>query len=1349
MALSLEIWRTSAGAYTDYSAWLLSPDADPIVTRTHQLNDVQELQFVLADGLASFQVPEAGNRVRVITGTYPNFFTGYLTQTPKRELVGKAVGSNSPVYGYRCHALSEERRLEWQTELHFPTLPPFVNKYQGEIIKELISILGGGFTTTNVDNGILVPFFRVRPEEGFMDTVRRLSDRTNMKFWTSGGAAYYKTFDDSAFAPHPNETDPQFDPGALDIEPSQNPVFNDVVGLGGIESQAYVREYFLGDGISARFPLKFPLFGAESSKLLEDDFTGTAIDSSRWTETDPDALISVSANSLRFNGGPTSNNCRLTAKQGLEIAGVTELRAGRIRFGGATNAIIGGAFSADTGMLAQCVAGFRATPDGGQTQIQAIVSGSVAGPAFTTASGKTYQFVLTINCSEAVRRRRTFFSRANQFGGEDIAANAHLTFSVIELPDNESDAPVVKLSYTAAVAGIAQFLYYSIVAGPGNGTDSVNLTLNFSLLRKPIQVQLWTQRAPRFVGLNLDTWNAGVPAGWTTGGPSLSGGLSEETSIVVSGHAAKITGDGTTAVRGYIEQSASYLKPNRAYRVRVAMRKTSGMAAGVANVDLFSSSGGIDTTGVNVATSSLNTSYDDYEDDLTTGLASIPSDLVLRVFLDGTPTNGESVYVDEIRIREVPGQDRLGDKADPAARASIVVGAEGHELAFFKDAQPEPKEKIKIVYRAAGQARARVRRDSSVAAESAKSGDSGVRAGILPDVQPLPRDAVELERAIQAYVDDRTSPVYEGNWTYNTISYPPSAEPVPGRFITIDAPTRHAAFDALVTEVTSRFVNKPVGGNEIIEHDISFGTVSRLENVLDEIAPPEESLRGAFDTLVQQEIVEFADVGTAFAADRPDADFSGALTASTVEIDAGAAPDSAYEVRKTDAGWGKAQTLNDILSSDPTTQVFTVPRATRDLAVLLKNKDGAGLVSRYPSVIRLVYPLPPNPPTAAVDVVASQLKPVVQLSLPADAEDVWGVEIRDDDDATILYQYEDILLSITPDDPALKYVFDNSTAKLRTKTLYAYSYNLLGEYSSRTTVSISIPAPGVPTSLNAERGQGEFLFLWDIPSGYANPEKLAYDLEIASDTGFSADVEAFEDLRGLAITIHKPNLTRYWRVRAKDELGPGNYAAYGAPTAISSGLVNLDGDVSDGSTYTRVRASVQSDGRIRFLRTSGGSDLDVDDSAKRAYDVLNATSVKAGKLAGSAAGLITGGRTLAQGNTADTSGNWVVVATVDFDIGAAGSVLITLTQALINAGSGGGVGFASGTHLGASIHSGSPPASPQQSGTSGTEFTFSSPSGNKLSLYLKGAAASPGADAIQLTATQDTVSQLRTGKVSD
>lgn len=1172
----LEIWRTGDGAYTDYSSWLWAND-DAIVEKEHALNEPQRLEFSLQDGVAGFQVPELGNRVRLTTTPYGVTFVGFLVSVPERAPLGQ-LSTGSPAYGYRCVAVSEELRLEWQTAAKFPTLPPFVNKYQGEIVKELIAILGGGLTTTGVDNGILIPYFRVRPEEGFMDAVRRLSDRTQMAFWTSNGAAFYRYFGnlltfneeldnaawvktqlavsansqanpygmqvadrltptagatnasvyqdvvpqvivgrtfryfrwlraasgapqvdllldnqsgthrgqktvtlsttwqlydvtgafqsgdtsvrpyvggvnswveadgaidfgpgflaDADFPVSPSESDALFDPDTLSIQPLQSVAVNDVIAAGEVEPQAYVREYFLGDGLTGRFPLRLPLFGAISSKLLEDDFTG-AIDSNRWTETDPDSVISIASNSLRFQASSVSGNNRLTAKQGVEVAGVVELRSGRVRFNGASNLLIGGLFSADTGLLANCVVGFRATPNGGQTDLRAVVSGALAGPTYTTTAGKTYQFSATVNCPVQSRRRRPYFSAQGQFGGEDVSANATVSFSVLELPDNDTDKPTEVLKHSASIAGIARFLFFTEIAGPVTTPGSADVNVNFCLLRKPITAELWTRKI------------------------------------------------------------------------------------------------------------------------------------------------ADSAYV----------QRRLGDKADADAWASIVPGTEGHELIFFNDNIPDAREKIKLVYRAAGQARVRVRRDSSVTLEASRAGDSGVRTGVLPNIQPPPRDSAELERALQAFIDDATTPRYEGEWAFHTRSYSPASEPTPGKVLFVDATSRHPRFLAAVRAVRTEFLFIDETNTDIIRHTASFGTPLRIEEETVENEPAENALEGALDTLTDVGQVEFASVGVAFAADRPDGDFSGTVTSSTVQLDMGAAPSSAYEVRKTDAGWGTGATINDILASDPATQTFTIPRTTRDILAYIKNRDGAGLVSRYPTAIRLLYPLPPNAPTATVD-ATNRLKPIIKLALPGDATDVFGVEIRDSNDSTVLYQYEDVALAVTPDDPALDFVWDNAGAA-RSKTLYAYTYNLLGEYSSQVAVNISMPAPSVSGLTLDEVDQS---LRWTV-----NADADETEVQVATDSGFSSIV-AQGRVKGTRFPLAVADVvqTRYYRARHYDEIGAGSFDSTGSPHSYTAtGVASFDNtnnvesvgfppapgtDPTYGSPFNPILRAIQNEAWDSFMR---------------------------------------------------------------------------------------------------------------------------------------------------------------------
>ena len=148
------------------------------------------------------------------------------------------------------------------------------------------------------------------------------------------------------------------------------------------------------------------------------------------------------------------------------------------------------------------------------------------------------------------------------------------------------------------------------------------------------------------------------PLGWTPDPVFAPGGTDEE-SFVVWGAAYSIVGNGGTPTRGLMTQSAvadslgvPRIQANTDYTVRARCACNATLAAGVLHVQLFSASAGIDTTGLQLTAAQLTTDYVEYTARLTDSgpLATIPSDLALRVFADGTPNLNGQFYIDSIEI---------------------------------------------------------------------------------------------------------------------------------------------------------------------------------------------------------------------------------------------------------------------------------------------------------------------------------------------------------------------------------------------------------------------------------------------------------------------------------------------------------------------------------------------------------------------------------------------------------------------------------------------------------------------------------------------------------------------------
>jgi hypothetical protein len=146
------------------------------------------------------------------------------------------------------------------------------------------------------------------------------------------------------------------------------------------------------------------------------------------------------------------------------------------------------------------------------------------------------------------------------------------------------------------------------------------------------------------------------PLGWTPDSVFAPGGSDEE-NLVVWGAAYTIVGNGSTPTRGLMTQSAvndplgaPLIQANTDYTVRARCARNAVLSQGTLHIHLFSASGGINTAGLQLTAAQLTTSYVEYTAELTAPLSTIPSDLVLRVYADGTPNQNGQFYVDCVEI---------------------------------------------------------------------------------------------------------------------------------------------------------------------------------------------------------------------------------------------------------------------------------------------------------------------------------------------------------------------------------------------------------------------------------------------------------------------------------------------------------------------------------------------------------------------------------------------------------------------------------------------------------------------------------------------------------------------------
>jgi hypothetical protein len=226
----------------------------------------------------------------------------------------------------------------------------------------------------------------------------------------------------------------------------------------------------------------------------------------------------------------------------------------------------------------------------------------------------------------------------------------------LQVNDNSASSFVVDFSDTALLAGIsADSLFNLVELGDCAGVIGYADRLFW-----------WGERNKQNNWDNL-TFDGGfgsantIPLGWTPDATYFAGGAADTTGKAIWGGAYAILGDGVTAMRGLMTQSAvadyngvPRLLPNTGYSARVRVRMTGALTQGTLHVHLYSASLGVWTTGVAVPAAQIrSTAWQEFIAPITatsSGFTQIPSDLQLRVYADGTPTSGAGFLVENIEI---------------------------------------------------------------------------------------------------------------------------------------------------------------------------------------------------------------------------------------------------------------------------------------------------------------------------------------------------------------------------------------------------------------------------------------------------------------------------------------------------------------------------------------------------------------------------------------------------------------------------------------------------------------------------------------------------------------------------
>jgi len=285
-----------------------------------------------------------------------------------------------------------------------------------------------------------------------------------------------------------------------------------------------------------------------------------------------------------------------------------------------------------------------------------------------------------------------------------------------------------------------------------------------------------------------------------------------------------------------------------------------------------------------------------------------------------------------------------------AADGGQCVISSDPALNFYVQYVPALNELIVASYRGSGRAVAQVENAASIAALQ-KGADDGARGTVVEMKNPKARTEVDCESAALSILDDATGAAWSG--TYETWSdfLPGAATDIfPGDGITVNAPSRGAAFTAVVREVEIEIADPA--------DDRGFYTIEFANDLASALAVEYASTSTTIPVQDAPPLLETTQVGAYYQQNLIDAQIT-AVSSTTVSVVAGLAPSggTGIEVRANDYGWGQANERN--LLGRFNTQTFSLARLARAQTYFLRLYDASTppKYSRYSTALHVDYPL--------------------------------------------------------------------------------------------------------------------------------------------------------------------------------------------------------------------------------------------------------------------------------------------------------------------------------------------------------------------------------------------------------
>jgi len=243
--MKLTIDNLDGNGARDYTMAVDRTRAPRVLRRNRRAS---ELRLSLIADDPDFVVPRDGARIMLGRLNGVDVFTGYLSAAPTFEYLG--WNERGPVYRYNLVALSDESLLDRKT---LPDRHPFIARSAGEALRQLTEdLLPGVMDTTGIADLDRVSWYSCDRQRRWSEHAAELATRARACYHVLGHKVFFNSLGTTTHIL--SETDTSFSTGTLKLQ-AKHVQGNDVILTGRSEPQAYVKDYFVGDGWMTRFYL--------------------------------------------------------------------------------------------------------------------------------------------------------------------------------------------------------------------------------------------------------------------------------------------------------------------------------------------------------------------------------------------------------------------------------------------------------------------------------------------------------------------------------------------------------------------------------------------------------------------------------------------------------------------------------------------------------------------------------------------------------------------------------------------------------------------------------------------------------------------------------------------------------------------------------------------------------------------------------------------------------------------------------------------------------------------------------------------------------------------------------------